>query len=424
MLLHCWLQYNQTGNPSYLTGLAPGGAGTTQNTATAPSEYAPMVGYPTQEPIAIEFLDNAVNGVTGSAPVAQGGYVAVQPGATNGAGGSQFAFSQAYGHRAPLGQYAIVNKVSGISTTDIDEPGGEGLGITNGPIQALCTTGANAIAAGTLLCADGNGNLTSFNNPSAAPTATLTVVGTTGSTAYTYGLVAASRDGTYSAVGTASTSGASNATLTNANYNQLTWTPVADAAYYIVVRLTSAGTPSTVGVIGKVLAETAVFNDTGLAILPNTSATQFFQRLAAPSAPTVTTGGTGGSTNYAYKVTAIAPNGVWSAESTSTQTTAGNATLSATNKITITGTNVTGAVLYAVDRSQAAGTPSTTGLIGYCPSLTTGFVDIGYAAVTFPTAVTTPEVVPQPGRVAAVAAGTLAASTTTPTLVSVLVGTF
>ena len=172
----------------------------------------------------------------------------------------------------------------------------------------------------------------------------------------------------------------------------------------------------------KINADTQFFNDVGQAIVTNTSATQFFQRTAAPGAPTATTAGTAGTTTYNYKITAILPNGVWSAESATGGTTTGNATLSATNKITVTWTNVTGATLYAVDRTSAAGTPSSTGLIGYVTSGTVGLVDSGLAATAFPTAITTPPPTPAAGTCLAVSLGVLAANTSTAALVPVYVG--
>ena len=297
-----------------------------------------------------------------------------------------------------------------------------------GSCNALCTTPTGvAIAAGTLLTSDGAGNLTPFLPPSGAPTPTVTPVGTTGAATWTYGLVAVSSAGVYSAIGTTGSTATGNATLTNANYNAITWTPVADAAYYIIVRTVAGTTPNTVGVIGIAAATDTQFNDTGLAISPNTSATQFAQRTAAPATPTVTqvTGAIAGTTTWTYTVSAILPNGVYSAQSTAASVTTGNATLSPTNGNKIVGTAVTGAVLYAINRTVAGGTPTTTGLIGICNAaqLVAGFVDYGQAATTF-AAQTTPNPNPPPGTVLAVAKGSLAAATTTPTNVLVSVGGF
>jgi hypothetical protein len=414
MLLTLYNLYNQQGNPTYLTGVAPGGAGT-QVTATAPSEYYPMVGLPLAEGILREFLDNG-NGLT-TAATPQGTLVTLSSdtSANTGAGNWDQALP---GDIFPKLACGIVNRRSDLTA----DPGGFGTAFALGPCQALCTTGANAITYGTLLTSDGNGNLTSYNNPSAAPTPTVTQIGTSGTTVWNYGLVAVSANGTYSALGTTAGTTAGNATLSNTNYNQITWTSVGDAVSYIVVRTSAGGTPTAVGVIGQAFAGTQVFNDTGQAIVTGTSATQFFQRTAAPGAPTATTAGTAGTTTYNYKITAILPNGVWSAESATGGTTTGNATLSATNKITVTWTNVTGATLYAVDRTSAAGTPSSTGLIGYATNGTTGLVDTGLVATAFPAAVTTPNPNPPAGTCLAVSLGVLAANTTIATLVPVYFG--
>jgi hypothetical protein len=240
--------------------------------------------------------------------------------------------------------------------------------------------------------------------------------------------VAVSQNGTYSAIGTTGNTTSGNATLSTTNFNIITWTSVGDAVGYLIVRTSTTGSLSA-GVIGYVPAQTQFFEDTGQAIVAHTSATQFFQRTNGPGVPTVTTAGTAGSSTYQYKVAAILPNGVWSSESTSAQTTAGNATLSATNYNTITGTNVTGAVLYAVDRTSAGGTlptSSQTGIIGFCTSLVNGLSDIGQAVIgTYANiSQTTPNPLPAAGTCYGMALGTLAASTTGSTLVPVWMGGF
>lgn len=293
-----------------------------------------------------------------------------------------------------------------------------------GTVQALCTTGSIAIAPGTLLTADGNGNLTPFPAPSAAPTPTVTPTGTTGAVTVTYALVAISQNGTYSAIGTGTATSTSNATGSGVNFNLIQWTPTADAVGYIILRTTASGyTPATVGVIGQVGPGVHSFNDTGLAILPNTSATVAFQQLAAPSAPAVVqvTGAVAGTTSYAYKVSAVLANGVGSVESSaSTTLTTGNAVLSTANGNKITWTAVTGAAYYIIDRSTGG---ATQGVIGTSNNPTVGFVDYGLPATAF-VQQTIPNALPNGdgSSTLAVAKGTLAASTTTPTLVSVQVG--
>jgi len=412
-----------SGNPSSQTSILPGGAG---GNAVAGTTTIPMIGIPTLEPIARMVNDQtpaylAANGaLQGNLMVL--GY-GLPPGITSNSGGGYWTLSQTYARaHAPL-SYGIVNVAPGLGI------GQQPTIVCNGPIQALCTTTTNAIAVGTLLCADGLGNLTSFQPPSGAPTPTVTSVGTSGSTTYTYALVAVGADGTASAAhGTTASTTSGNATLSSVNYNQITYTPVGDAVSYIIVRTSSAGTPSTVGVIGYTGATDASFNDTGLAIVPNTSGTQFFQRLTAPSTPTVTTSGTAGTVSYSYKITAVLPNGVYSAESTAGTVTTGNATLSSVNYNQITWSAVTGATLYVIDRTASAGVPSTLGTIGYFSvvpgsSPTYAFNDTGLAATAY-TAVTTPTISPPAGTTLAISLGVVAASTSTPVLNPVWVGGF
>ena len=292
-----------------------------------------------------------------------------------------------------------------------------------GTASALVTTGNGvAVAAGTLLTSDGAGNLSAFGAPSAAPTPTVTPFGTTGATTYTYKIASVSLDGVASALGTAASTTTGNATLTGTNGNLIAWTPVADAAYYIVVRTVGGAAQ---GVIGIAPGGASSLEDIGQAVQSNTSATVYFPTLSAPGAPTVAqvTGAVAGTTTVTYKVTAVGPNGVWSAESTATSLTTANAILSPTNANKITWTAVTGASYYVIDRTAAGGSPSTTGNIGASNSPTTGFLDYGQAATTF-TAQTTPTPQPRNGLTYAIARGALAANITTPTLTLVSVGGF
>ncbi|MGB8520850.1 MAG: hypothetical protein WCD38_11875 [Candidatus Tumulicola sp.] len=292
-----------------------------------------------------------------------------------------------------------------------------------GTCLALCTTGGGiAIGAGTLLTSDGLGNLTPFAAASAAPTPTITPFGTTGGTTYTYKLAAVSNAGVASALGTAASTTTGNATLSGTNGNIISFTPVADAAYYIVVRTVGGAAQ---GVIGTVPGGGSSFTDIGQGVQANTSATVYFPTLTAPNAPTVVqvSGAVAGTTSNTYKITAVGSNGVYSAESTGTALATSNAVLSVANGNKITWTAVTGAAYYLIDRTAAGGTPSTTGIIGASNAPTAGFVDYGQAATAY-AAVTTPTPTPPAGLTYAVARGTLAASITTPTLVSVSMGGF
>ena len=410
----------QTGNPSYLPAIGPGGTNTTQNTISAPSQYYPYVGIPTLETVRREALDYTTpqyggNSTVYAGPAAQGALVSFYGAGPSPAGAASWAIQPIPLAQHSQGYYGVIDKQAP------DNTGTMATVISEGPALALCVTptAGGAIAVGTLLGADGKGNLQPFQLPAGAPTPTVTPIGGSGTT-YTYALVAQSVNGTYSAIGTTGTTAAGAATLSGSAYNVITFVPVGDAVNYLVVRTSSGGTPSSVGVIGSVPAANGVFIDFGQVAAPNTSATQFFQRTAAGGTPTITPSGTTGSTTWGYKITAILPNGVASAEGTAGTSATGNANLSAANYNNITWTNTTGAAYYAIDRTTAGTTPSTTGFIGYALSGTTGFNDIGYAATTFANAVTTtPYPTPPPGAVLAVALGALAVSTTTATLVPV-----
>lgn len=316
----------------------------------------------------------------------------------------------------------------GVVTSAASRVGGVAKIVVRGPASTLCTTNAtSAIAAGTPVQADGAGNCTTYTIPATPATPTVTAIGGS-ATSYSYKVVGVSYDGIPSAASAAGSTAAGVATLTNAAYNAVTWVPNGDTAYSIVIRSASSGTPSTTGVIAVVPAGVTQVNDTALAILPNTTATQFFQVPAAGGTPTVAqvSGATAGSTSDAYKITAIFPNGVWGAEGSAATLSTANAVLSATNANKITWTATTGAVLYAIDRTTAAGTPSSTGLIGYATvaQATSGFLDIGQAAITFPTAQVVPNPTPRVGACLGYALGALTTSVTTPTAVNVLVGCF
>lgn len=111
--------------------------------------------------------------------------------------------------------------------------------------------------------------------------------------------------------------------------------------------------------------------------------------LATPATPTVTPGGTSGSTSYSYVVADSGNVGL--SPSAAGSTALGNATLSASNYNRISFTSVAGHV-YLIYRSASSGTPSTTGLIGavVATGTTSTFDDTGLGASgNVPTANTT-----------------------------------
>lgn len=90
--------------------------------------------------------------------------------------------------------------------------------------------------------------------------------------------------------------------------------------------------------------------------------------LTTPAVPTITNGGTPGSTTYTYKVVAISGTGAslgTTAASAAGSSTTGNATLSATNFEIITFTAVTGAASYDIYRTVGG---STQGKIANVPA--------------------------------------------------------
>ncbi len=112
-------------------------------------------------------------------------------------------------------------------------------------------------------------------------------------------------------------------------------------------------------------------------------------QLATPAAPTVTPTG-GSATTWTYKIVAMGSNfTATTAASAAGTTTAGGATLSTTVFNTLTWLAVPNAVYYAVFRTAAGGTPSTTGLVAIVSGLS--YVDQGGAGdgSTAPTVNTT-----------------------------------
>jgi hypothetical protein len=415
-----------SGNPTSLPQIAggstfvlPGGAGV-QNTGQVST---PFVGAPKLEAAEREVLDaTSITGIPTPAPT--GSLLAWNWTLTANNGGGAlwttpvFAGSQAAFYES---QFGIVIKPGSPLVID-DLPLGSGVGalvVYEGPVNALCVapTAGGAIVPGTILTSDGTGNLQPFQPPSAAPTPTVTNGGTAGSTSYSYRLVAISVNGTYSALGTAGTTATGNATLSATNYNVITWTPVADAAGYLIVRSAGGAAQGTIGAVG---IGTNTFIDFGQGVQTGTTATQPYGLPVTPGAPTVTTVGTAGTTTYTYTIAAIAPNGLWSPAGTAGSTTTGNATLSTTNYNKLVWTATVGASSYAIQRTVGG---ATQGFIGYASlaQATAGFFDYGITATTY-TQNLLPTPTPAEGTGLARAIGSLAAGTTTPTPTAVFVG--
>ncbi|HET9174671.1 MAG TPA: hypothetical protein VFN56_05355 [Candidatus Saccharimonadales bacterium] len=262
---------------------------------------------------------------------------------------------------------------------------------------------------------------------------TISPQGTTGSSGYSYVVVAVSANGSTTPASLAGSTTSGNSVLNSTNYNTVSWTTVAGAVTYYVYRTVSGGTtPTTTGLIGTTSSNS--FNDTGVAGNgaaassldtsgqlyvkgiatfkdPTSSATAFqiqnsagsnvlnidtntqtvsavsisapvgvtASLLNAVSTPTVTPSGTTGSTNYSYSVVAITGSGLLSAPSTAGTTSTGNATLSTSSTNSISWSAVSGAIGYNVYRTVAGGSsPTTTGFIGYTTG--TSFSDTNITA--------------------------------------------
>jgi hypothetical protein len=100
-------------------------------------------------------------------------------------------------------------------------------------------------------------------------------------------------------------------------------------------------------------------------------------QLSNPGAPSITNVGTAGATTWTYKIVAKLADGSTTAAGTAGTTTAGNATLDATNKNSLTWTAVTGASTYDVYRTVAGLVPSSLGKIANVSSA--AYIDAGAA---------------------------------------------
>lgn len=171
-------------NPSYLTGLQPGGAGV----QVAGTQVASGISNPTLETYQREVQDITAptlitSGKTLGTPAPQGKLLVLDP--VNGAFGAKWKLNSAV--KQPLGQgaYGIVETAgiagpndiaTGSSNGNVAVPGSKGKVVIAGPVKAFVqgTVGGSNISAGMPLAADGAGNLTYAG---AAPAAG-TVLGT------------------------------------------------------------------------------------------------------------------------------------------------------------------------------------------------------------------------------------------------------
>lgn len=196
--------YNLTtgsGNPSYLTGVLPGGAGV----QTAGTSANPMISAPRLEESVIEVLD--VTGPAGTlsaaagtpaAPAAAGKLLVID--AANSIGGAKWKQNTILRQPLARGQYGIVVSAgqaseAGTMTTSssgaIASQGSKAVVMYDGPVQAFCTTTnpSTAISAGMPLGSDGSGNLTAVPLGSAAGVVLATAAGSLAASTSTPALV-------------------------------------------------------------------------------------------------------------------------------------------------------------------------------------------------------------------------------------------
>lgn len=145
-----------------------------------------------------------------------------------------------------------------------------------------------------------SGGLTTYPLTWGTNTVSASVIGTAGSTSYTYVVVAATSVGGAPSPSVATATG--NAVLTSTNYNKLSWYPIPGPAEYCIYRSASGGTPSSTGLLGCVSASTLgsgmsggyTFSDTGLtadgSTTPTTNTADGRISIAAQYITTVATG--------------------------------------------------------------------------------------------------------------------------------------
>lgn len=110
-------------------------------------------------------------------------------------------------------------------------------------------------------------NNTNLDNPLAP---TVTNVGTTGSTTYTYYIVATDAWGNKTLVSPAGTTTTGNATLSSTNYNTISWQPVQGAVSYDVLK-GNTSTALATGVTGTSINDTGQSTSTYTAPTSNTT---------------------------------------------------------------------------------------------------------------------------------------------------------
>jgi hypothetical protein len=192
--------YNQVSgslNPSYLTGILPGGAGVqVSGTTSNPGISAPRLEESTIEVYDVTaptLLSNVANATTYPTPAVAGKLLQLSP--FTSIGGARWKQNSAAKISLARGQFGIVvgqgsqpqnaqNNDAGaaVSTAGGNEAtyGTKAVVMYDGPTQAYITTsvGGIGISAGMPLSADGAGNLTAYSYTPAAPPAAGTILAT------------------------------------------------------------------------------------------------------------------------------------------------------------------------------------------------------------------------------------------------------
>jgi Multicopper oxidase len=120
-------------------------------------------------------------------------------------------------------------------------------------------------------CASGTTTAMILLGTASAPA--VAVVGTAGAATWSYQIVSYNANGD-AAPSAAGTTTVGNATLTAGNYNHITWAAVSNAVGYRVLRTAVGTSPTTLGLLGSVVASaTPSFDDTGVAATAYTANT-------------------------------------------------------------------------------------------------------------------------------------------------------
>lgn len=95
-------------------------------------------------------------------------------------------------------------------------------------------------------------------------TPTITAQGTGGAATWGYKIVGVDANGRETAASAEGQETSGNAALDETDFNRITWTDSPGCVSFKIYRVTSGGTPATLGLIGTVLAGVETFDDTGL----------------------------------------------------------------------------------------------------------------------------------------------------------------